>query len=69
MINLNLREEESSLESMSSGEDVERFYDMLFEISNDIRHNILMFLLQKPERMTQIAKELELTSPVRALFY
>jgi len=48
---------------MSSGEDIDRFYDMLFEISNDVRHNILILLLQKPERMTQVAKELELTSP------
>ena len=48
---------------MSSGDDVDRFYDMLFEISNDIRHNILMLLLQKPERMTQVAKDLDLTSP------
>ena len=48
---------------MSSGDDVDRFYDMLFEISNDIRHNILLLLLQNPERMTQVAKDLDLTSP------
>ena len=48
---------------MSSEDTVDRFYDMLFEMSNDIRHNILLLLLQKPERMTQIAKVLELTSP------
>jgi predicted transcriptional regulator len=48
---------------MSGGEDIDRFYDMLFEMSNDIRHNILLLLLQKPERMTQIAKTLGLTSP------
>jgi predicted transcriptional regulator len=48
---------------MSGGEDIDRFYDMLFEMSNDIRHNILLLLLEKPERMTQIAKVLELTSP------
>jgi predicted transcriptional regulator len=48
---------------MSSGEDIDRLYDMLFEMSNDIRHNIMLLLLQKPERMTQIAKELDLTSP------
>ena len=49
--------------TMSSGEDVDRFYDLLFEMSNDIRHNILLLLLQKPERMTLIAKTLDLTSP------
>lgn len=48
---------------MSSGEDVDRFYDLLFEMSNNIRHNILLLLLQKPERMTQISKVLDLTSP------
>ncbi len=48
---------------MSSGAEVDRFYDMLFEMSNDIRHNILLLLLEKPERMTQIAKVLDLTSP------
>jgi len=48
---------------MSSEGEVDRFYDMLFEMSNDIRHNILLLLLQKPERMTQVAKVLELTSP------
>ena len=49
--------------TMSRGEDVDRFYDMLFELSNDIRHNIMLLLLRKPERMTWIAKELNLTSP------
>jgi len=48
---------------MSTGNGVDRFYDMLFEMSNDIRHNILLLIIQKPERMTQIAKELGLTSP------
>jgi predicted transcriptional regulator len=48
---------------MSTGEEVDRFYNMLFEMSNDIRHNIMLLLLRKPERMTQIAKELDLTSP------
>jgi predicted transcriptional regulator len=47
---------------MSNTED-DRFYDLLFEISNDIRHNILLLLHQKPERMTNIAKMLDLTSP------
>ena len=48
---------------MSAGDDIDRFYDMLFELSNDIRHNILLLLKQKPERMTKIANELDLTSP------
>ena len=48
---------------MSAEDDIDRFYDMLFEMSNDIRHNILLLLKQKPERMTQIAGELNLTSP------
>jgi predicted transcriptional regulator len=48
---------------MPSGKDIDRFYDMLFELSNDIRHKIMMLLVQKPERMTQIARVLELTSP------
>ena len=47
--------------SEPSAEDL--FYDLLFEISNDIRHSILQLVNQKPERMTQIAKKLELTSP------
>ena len=46
---------------MPTGED--RFYDILFEISNDIRHNILLLLHENPERMTNISKQLDLTSP------
>ncbi len=46
---------------MSAEED--RFYDMLFEMSNDIRHNIMLLLIQKPDRMTNIANVLDLTSP------
>lgn len=48
---------------MSQPDPDDRFYDLLFELSNDIRHNILLLLMQKPERMTQIAKMLNLTSP------
>jgi predicted transcriptional regulator len=62
MINFNLWQTNLIL-NMSSGEEIDRFYDMLFEMSNDIRHNILLLLIQKPERMTQIAKVLDLTSP------
>jgi predicted transcriptional regulator len=49
--------------TMPRREDDDRFYDMLFELSNDIRHNIMLLLLGKPERMTWIARELNLTSP------
>lgn len=48
--------------SMSSPED-DRLYDTLFEISNDIRHKILLLLKEQPERVTQISNKLELISP------
>jgi len=41
----------------------DRLYDTLFELSNDIRHNILLLVLEKPIRMTSIAQTLGLTSP------
>jgi len=41
----------------------DNFYDMLFEMSNEIRHNILLLLQEKPERMTHIGNKLELTLP------
>jgi hypothetical protein len=41
---------------MSSGEEIDHFYDILFEMSNDIRHNILRLLIENPERMTNILK-------------
>ncbi len=41
----------------------DQLYDTLFEISNDIRHKILLLLKEQPERVTQISKKLELISP------
>lgn len=41
---------------------MEKFYDLLFEISNDYRHEILLRLLDEPMRVTDISKELDLTS-------
>ena len=46
---------ESSLES-------ERFYQLLFELSHESRYMILQFLMEKPLRVTEIAKRLDLTS-------
>ena len=48
---------------MSSIEVDDRFYDLLFEVSNDTRHKILLLLRENPERVTQIAKKLDLNSP------
>ncbi len=45
---------------MSSGE---RFYDLLFEMSNEHRHNIMLLLRGEAMRLTSISKELDLTSP------
>jgi predicted transcriptional regulator len=45
---------------MSSGE---RFYDLLFEMSNEHRHNIMLLLRKEAMRLTSISKELDLTSP------
>ena len=41
---------------------IERFYDLLFEVSNDYRHGILLQLKRKPMRVTEISKELNLTT-------
>jgi predicted transcriptional regulator len=41
---------------------MERFYDTLFEISNDYRHNILLLLKEKPLKITEISKRLNLTT-------
>jgi len=40
----------------------EKFYDLLFEISNEYRHQILLLLARKPLRVTDISKKLDLTS-------
>jgi len=41
----------------------ERFYDLLFEMSNEHRHNIMLLLRGEDMRLTSISKELDLTSP------
>ena len=41
---------------------IERFYDLLFEVSNDYRHGILLQLKRKPMRVTELSKELNLTT-------
>jgi predicted transcriptional regulator len=46
---------ESSLES-------ERFFQLLFELSHESRYRILKFLEEKPLRVTDLAKRLDLTS-------
>ena len=48
---------------MSKIEDADRFYDLLFEVSNDTRHNILLFLKVQPQRVSQITKQLNLIGP------
>jgi predicted transcriptional regulator len=39
------------------------FYDLLFELSNEYRHGILLLLQERPFRITDMAKELSLTYP------
>ena len=41
----------------------EGFYDLLFEISNEHRHMILLLLQKKAMRITDIAKEMDLNNP------
>ena len=41
---------------------MERFYDLLFEISNDNRHRILVLLEEKPLRITEISRQMNLTT-------
>ena len=41
----------------------DNFYETLFEVSNKIRHDILVILQEKPEILTHIANKLELTFP------
>ena len=48
---------------MSEIEDADRFYDLLFEVSNDTRHTILLFLMDQPQRVSQITKQLNLIGP------
>ena len=40
----------------------ERFYQLLFELSHESRYMIIRFLLEKPLRVIEIAKRLDLTS-------
>lgn len=41
---------------------MEHFYETLFEVSNDYRYNMLLLLQEKPMRITEISKKLELTT-------
>ena len=41
----------------------EKFYDLLFEISNEIRHRMLQLLNNQALRITDIAKEMSLNNP------
>jgi predicted transcriptional regulator len=41
----------------------EGFYDLLFEISNEDRHGILLLIQGKALRITDIAKEMGLNNP------
>jgi predicted transcriptional regulator len=41
---------------------MERFYMTLFEVSNDYRHSILLLLKEKPMKIMEISKKLELTT-------
>jgi len=40
-----------------------KFYDLMFEISNEHRHNILLLLNKEAMRVTSISNELDLTTP------
>ena len=42
---------------------LERFYDVLFELSNEDRHRILLRLDKEPSNLTNLARELELSFP------
>ncbi|MCX6653853.1 MAG: winged helix-turn-helix domain-containing protein [Candidatus Bathyarchaeota archaeon] len=41
----------------------EGFYDLLFEVSNEYRHGILLLIQAKAFRITYIAKEMGLNNP------
>jgi len=43
--------------------ELERFHDLLFEVSNEYRHGILLLIQKKAMRITDITKELNLTYP------
>jgi predicted transcriptional regulator len=41
---------------------LERLYNLLFEISNDYRHRVLLLLKEKPMRITDLSRQLRLTT-------
>ena len=41
----------------------DEFYDLLFEVSHEVRHRILLILKEKTMRLTEIAKLLDLNHP------
>jgi predicted transcriptional regulator len=43
--------------------ELERFHDLLFEVSNEYRHGILLLIQKKAMRITDMTKELNLTYP------
>jgi len=43
--------------------ELERFHDLLFEVSNEYRHQILLLIQNKAMRITDMTKELNLTYP------
>jgi len=43
--------------------ELERFHDLLFEISNEYRHGILLLVQERAMRITDMTKELKLTYP------
>jgi len=40
----------------------ERFYDLLFEVSNEYRHQIMLNLKEEPKRITELSKTMNLTT-------
>ncbi|MCW4051314.1 MAG: ArsR family transcriptional regulator [Candidatus Bathyarchaeota archaeon] len=41
----------------------ERFYDLMFEVSNEYRHQIMLMLKEQAMRVTALSNELDLTTP------
>ncbi len=41
---------------------MERFYETLFEVSNDYRHSTLLLLKEKPTKVVEISRKLKITS-------
>lgn len=41
---------------------MERLYDLLFEVSNEYRHSILLQLVERPMRVTDLSRQMDLTS-------